>query len=137
MTAALVPALVVGAAVVAGSVAYGRWAGWSFGLRWWGRPTPARVRSVEPLRGAVMRGGAEWAVREARHRVRATLEVHPEGRMRPYDATTITWRAATEPLTGEEVTCFVARTRRRRVFLPPGAAIAARAADDDPTAGVY
>ncbi|MCB9372509.1 MAG: hypothetical protein H6518_06980 [Microthrixaceae bacterium] len=49
MTAALVPALVVGAAVVAGSVAYGRWAGWSFGLRWWGRPTPARVRSVELL----------------------------------------------------------------------------------------
>ena len=122
--------------VVGGLVAYGRWAGWSFGLRWWGRPTPARVRSVEPLRGAVMRGGAEWAVREARHRVRATVEVRPEGRMKPYETTTITWRAATEPLAGEDVTVFVSRTRRGRVFRPRGAGPGARP-DEDPTAGVY
>lgn len=122
--------------LAAGLVAYGRWAGWSFGLRWWGRPTPARVLRVEPLKGALMKGGAPWAVTEARHRVRATLEVHPEGRMKPYEATTITWHGATEPLAGTEVTCFVARTRRGRVFLPRGAGVTSRR-DEDPTAGVY
>lgn len=116
-------------------VLFGRWAGWSFGLRWWGRPTPATVRSVEPLKGALMKGGAPWAVSEARHRVRATVEVHPEGRMQPYDTTTITWRASTEPLAGEDVTVYVSRTRRRRVFLPRGAAGAP--APIDPAAGVY
>ena len=133
MSVAVVLFLVV---LAVGLVAYGRWAGWSFGLRWWGRPTPARVLRVDPLKGARMKGGAPWAVTEARHRVRATLEVHPEGRMKPYEATTITWHGATEPLAGEDVTCFVARTRRGRVFLPRGAATAPRR-DEDPTAGVY
>lgn len=125
----------LGVALAAALAAYGRWAGWSFGLRWWGRPTPAQVLSVDPLRGAVMKGGAPWAMREARHRVRATLEVHPEGRMQPYEASTITWRAANEPLAGEDVTCFVARTRRGRVFLPRGAATLRH--DEDPAAGRY
>ena len=134
MTAPLIAAPVLLVVVIALAL-YGRWAGWSFGLRWWGRPTPATVRSVEPLRGALMKGGAPWAVREARHRVRATVEVHPEGRMTPYDTTTITWRAANEPLAGEDVTVYVSRTRRRRVFLPRGAA--GSAAPVDPAAGRY
>lgn len=133
MTAAVLLVVVV---LAVGAATYGRWAGWSFGLRWWGRPTPATVRSVEPLRGAVMKGGAPWAVREACHRVRATVEVHPEGRMKPYETSTITWRAANEPLAGTDVTVYVSRTRRPRVFLPRSAASASRR-DEDPTAGVY
>lgn len=128
--------VLVAVAAAVGLAAYGRWAGWGFGLGWWGRPTPARVLSVEPLRGAVMKGGAPWAVREARHRVRATVEVHPEGRMKPYETTTITWQGATEPLAGTDVTVYVSRTRRPRVFLPRGAATAP-GRDEDPTAGVY
>ena len=123
-------------ALAASAVAYGRWAGWSFGLRWWGRPTPATVRSIEPLRGAVMKGGAPWAMREARHRVRATIEVDPEGPVLPYEARTVTWPAASEHLAGADVTVYVSRTRRGRVFLPRGAAAAPRR-DEDPTAGVY
>lgn len=134
MTAASIVAGVL-LAVAVGLVTYGRWAGWSFGLRWWGRPTPATVRSVEPLKGALMKGGAPWAVREARHRVRATVEVHPEGRMKPYQTTTITWLAATEPLAGEAVTVYVSRTRRPRVFLPRGAA--GRIELDPPGSGTY
>lgn len=132
MTAAVALVVVV---LAVGAVTYGRWAGWSFGLRWWGRPTPATVRSVEPLKGALMKGGAPWAITEARHRVRATVEVHPEGHMLPYETTTITWRAANEPLAGTDVTVYVSRTRRPRVFLPRGADAAP--APEDPAAGVY
>lgn len=127
-------ALVIGAVVViavADLVIFGRWAGWSFGLRWWGRPTPAQVLSVEPLRGALMKGGAPWAVREARHRVRATVEVQPPGGA-PYRTTTITWQAATEPLAGLPADVHVSRTRPRRVWLPRGGAAEAGRIDIDP-----
>ena len=133
MTIQLVLVVVV-VAVALDVTVYGRWAGWSFGLRWWGRPTPAQVLSVEPLRGALMKGGAPWAVREARHRVRATVEVQPPGGA-PYRTTAVTWRGATEPLAGEAVTVRVSRTRRNRIWLPRGDAGAA--APTDPTAGVY
>ena len=49
MTVALV---LVGLAVGVPLGIYGRWAGWGFGLGWWGRPTPARVLEVTPLTGA-------------------------------------------------------------------------------------
>ena len=35
---ALVLVVLVVVVLVAGAAAYGHWAGWSFGLRWWGRP---------------------------------------------------------------------------------------------------
>ena len=76
MTASLIVAAVL-LVVVIDLALYGRWAGWSFGLRWWGRPTPAQVLSIEPLRGALMKGGAPWAMREARPRVRATVGGQP------------------------------------------------------------
>jgi hypothetical protein len=99
---------------------YGRWAGWGFGLGWWGRPTPARVTAVTPLSGAVMKGGAEWAVTESAHRVRADLEVTPEGGA-PYRASTITWQPSGTSLSGRTVLAMVSRTRPDRVFVPRNA----------------
>ena len=130
-------ALIIGALLVitlADLVVFGHWAGWSFGLRWWGRPTPAQVLSVEPLRGALMKGGAPWAVREARHRVRATVEVQPPGDA-PYRTTTVTWQEATGSLAGHPATVRVSLTRRNRIWLPRGGAGAP--APTDPSAGVY
>lgn len=135
MTAALIIACVV-LVVALDLVLFGRWAGWSFGLRWWGRPSPAQILSVEPLRGALMKGGAPWAVREARHRVRATVEVQPPGDV-PYRTTTVTWQAATEPLAGHPATVRVSRTRPRRIWLPRGAADAGRIDLDPPGNGTY
>ena len=133
MTAAVVALIAVAVATALG--AYGRWAGWGFGLGWWGRPTPAQVRSVEPLTGALMKGGAPWAMREARHRVRARLEVQP-GDGAPYEAATITWQAATAPLAGRRVTVRVSRTRPHRVHLSAAAAAASDDADP-PGTGTY
>lgn len=133
MTAAVV-ALVLIAAVVGGGVAYGRWAGWGFGLGWWGRPTPAQVRKVEPLKGALMKGGAPWAVREARHRVRAHLDIHPPTRA-SYVTSTITWVDAGGSPVGRDVTVRASRTRNGRVHLSPAAA--ATPSPEDPTAGRY
>ena len=133
MTASLIVAAVL-LVVVIDLALYGRWAGWSFGLRWWGRPTPATVRSVEPLKGALMKGGAPWAVREARHRVRATVEVQPPGAA-PYRTTTVTWHEANAPLAGLPATVRVSRTRDGRIWLPHGAAGAP--APIDPAAGRY
>jgi hypothetical protein len=103
--------------------AYGRWAGWGFGLGWWGTPTPVRVTEVRPLTGAAMRGGAEWAVTEAAHRVAVDVEVQPEGG-EPYEATTITWQPSGQDLTGRTVVARVSRTRPRRVFVAKEAAAA-------------
>ena len=82
--------VIVGIAVGVPLGIYGRWSGWGFGLGWWGRPTPVRVLKETPLTGAQMKGGAEWAVTEAAHRVLLELEVlAPE--VEPYDAEAITW----------------------------------------------
>ncbi|MBL8774874.1 MAG: hypothetical protein JNK12_03030 [Acidimicrobiales bacterium] len=133
MTPALIVACVV-LVVAVDLVIFGRWAGWSFGLRWWGRPTSAQVLSVEPLRGALMKGGAPWAMREARHRVRATVEVQPPGDA-PYRTSTITWHEPTGSLAGLPAIVRVSRTRPRRIWLPRGGA--GSPAPVDPTAGVY
>ncbi len=132
MTASLIVAAVL-LVVVIDLALYGRWAGWSFGLRWWGRPTPAQVLSIESQRGALMKGGAPWAMREARHRVRATVEVQPPGDV-PYRAITVTWQAANAPLAGLPATVRVSRTRAGRVWLPRGAGAPA---PTDPAAGRY
>lgn len=129
MSPAVIILAVVVVAVAGAAATYGRWAGWGFGLGWWGRPTPAQVRSVEPLTGALMKGGAPWAVREARHRVRADLEVQP-GDSAPYEAAAITWLAANAPLAGRRVIVRVSRTRPRRVHL--SAVAAAASTDPDP-----
>lgn len=129
MSPAVIVLAVVVVAVAGAAATYGRWAGWGFGLGWWGRPTPAQVRSVEPLTGALMKGGAPWAMREARHRVRAKLEVQP-GDSAPYEAAAITWQATNAPLAGRRVTVRVSRTRPRRVHL--SAVAAAASADTDP-----
>ena len=133
MTAALVVGSIL-LVVAIDLVLFGHWAGWSFGLRWWGRATPAQVLSVEPLRGALMKGGAPWAMREARHRVRATVEVQPPGDV-PYRTTTITWHEANAPLAGLPATVRVSRTRRNRIWLPRGTAGAPTPVD--PGAGRY
>lgn len=133
MTASVIVASVL-FVVALDLVLFGLWAGWSFGLRWWGRPTPAQVLSVEPLRGALMKGGAPWAVREARHRVRATVEVQPPGDA-PYRTTTITWQEPTGSLAGLPATVRVSRTRPGRIWLPWGGAGATT--PTDPTAGRY
>jgi hypothetical protein len=98
---------------------YGRWAGWGFGLGWWGRPVPARVVRVQALTGATMEGGAEWAVRETAHRVEVELEVEPPGG-EPYRASAIAWQPSGEDLTGRTVTARVSRTRPSRVHLGRG-----------------
>ena len=114
----LVPALViVGLAVGVPLGIYGRWSGWGFGLGWWGRPTPVRVVAENPLAGAEMKGGAEWAVTEAAHRVELELEVlAPE--VEPYSASTITWSPSSGSWSGRTVVARVSRTRPRRVHVP-------------------
>jgi hypothetical protein len=99
---------------------YGRWAGWGFGLGWWGRSTPARVIEVTPVSGALMKGGAEWAVTEASHRVRVDLEVQPPGGS-AYRASAIAWQPSGESLSGRTVMARVSRTRPGRVHVPKGA----------------
>lgn len=97
-------------------LAYARWSGWGFGLGWWGRPMPARVLSVDPLEGALMKGGAPWAMDVARQRGRGRVEVHPPGG-EPYTTTTIVWQVPTTSLAGQEVTVRVSRTRPGRVLI--------------------
>lgn len=109
--------VMIGMGLGVGLGMYGRWAGWGFGLGWWGTPTPARVVGVTPLSGAVMKGGAEWAVRESSHRVLVDLVVEPPGAA-PYPASTITWVPAGASLSGRTVLARVSRTRPDRVFLP-------------------
>jgi hypothetical protein len=61
-----------------------------------------------------MKGGAEWAMKEAAHRVRVDLEVQPpDGR--PYEASDVTWLPAGQNPVGETVEVRVSRTRPRRV----------------------
>lgn len=134
MSAILVVVGLVCLVVALAIAAYGRWAGWGFGLGWWGRPTPAQIRSVEPLRGALMKGGAPWAVRESRHRVRAHLDVHPPTRA-SYVTTTITWQEPADSLVGRNVTVRASRTRNSRVHLSSDAAAASPRTDPD--AGRY
>ena len=131
MTALVVVLLSVG---VAGLVSYGRWAGWGFGLGWWGRPTPAQVLSVQPLKGALMQGGAPWAMKMVRQRCQARLEVQPAGGA-PYDATAIVWAEPTATMAGPEITARVSRTRPRRVLVPRGRGTGPPPVD--PTAGRY
>ena len=95
--------------------AYGRWAGWGFGLGWWGRTVPARVLAVRPLSGATLRGGREPTLRETSHRVAVDLDVLAEV---PYRATAITWVAAGDSLSGRTLEARVSRTRPARVFVP-------------------
>jgi hypothetical protein len=117
---------VVVAVVLAGIVAsvalgvYGRWAGWGFGLAWWGRPTPARVRAVTPLRGAAMAGHSEQSLAEQAHRVLLDLTVEPSG-ADPYEATAIAWQAAGDHLSGRTLVARVSRTRPTRVHVPRNA----------------
>jgi hypothetical protein len=75
-----------------------------------------------------MKGGAPWAMREARHRVRARLDVHPPTRA-SYVTTTITWVEAGESLVGRDVVVRASRTRNNRVHLPRDAATVAAAPD--------
>ena len=112
--------VIVGIAVGVPLGIYGRWSGWGFGLGWWGRPTPVRVLTETALTGAQMKGGAEWAVTEAAHRVQLELEVlAPE--VEAYDATAITWSRSGESWSGRTVLARVSRTRPRRVHVPRGA----------------
>lgn len=93
---------------------YGRWSGWGFGLGWWGRPTPVRVRKVTPLAGAFLTGHSDQSLRERAHRVAVDLDVLPDGR----PATTVTWQQAGDDLTGRTLLARVSRTRPGRVFVP-------------------
>jgi hypothetical protein len=104
--------------------AYGRWAGWGFGLGWWGTPTPARVLEVRPLAGAAMKGHSEQSLVEQAHRVAVDLEVQPPDGER-YRATAITWQRSGEGLGGRTVLARVSRTRPARVFVPKDAVDAA------------
>ncbi len=64
-----------------------------------------------------MKGGAEWAVTEAAHRVELELEVlAPE--VEPYRASTITWSPSSGSWSGRTVVARVSRTRPRRVHVP-------------------
>ena len=109
--------VIVGIAVGVPLGIYGRWSGWGFGLGWWGRETPVRVLTEMPLTGAQMKGGADWAVTEAAHRVQLDLEVlAPE--VEPYDATAVTWSRSGESWSGRTVVARVSRTRPRRVHVP-------------------
>jgi hypothetical protein len=110
---------------------YGQWAGWGFGLGWWGRPTPARVKHQVPLVGALMKGGADWAITEATHRVRLDMEVRPGGG-EPYEASAITFLPGTTDLTGQVIEARVSRTRRTRVHVRRGVSPA-----EDPSNGTY
>lgn len=113
--------VIIGLAVGVPLGIYGRWSGWGFGLGWWGRPTPVRVLNETPLTGAQMKGGAEWAVTEAAHRVQLELEViAPE--VEPYRAETITWSRSGESWSARTVVGRVSRTRPRRVHVPRNAA---------------
>ena len=79
---------------------YGRWAGWGFGLGWWGRPTPARVIEVHPARpGPCWRGHSEQSLVEQSHRVVVELEVEPPAG-EPYAASSTTWQQAGDQLAG-------------------------------------
>jgi hypothetical protein len=114
----LVPALVLlGVAIGVPIGIYGRWSGWGFGLGWWGRPTPARVKAMVPLTGALMKGGADWAITEASHRVRLDLEVQPPGGP-AYPAAAITFLPGTQNPTGETIEVRVSRSRPTRVHVP-------------------
>jgi hypothetical protein len=96
---------------------YGRWAGWGFGLGWWGRPTPARVLAVTPVTGAVLKGHSEQTLTEQAHRVAVDLEVQPAGGS-PYRTSTITWQPSGDHLAGRTVVARVSRTRPARVYVP-------------------
>ena len=100
--------------------AYGRWAGWGFGLGWWGRPTPATVLEVTPLTGAALTGHSEQSLTEQRHRVALRLSVAPPGGV-AYPASTITWQEAGDHLGGRTIVARVSRTRPARVYVPKGA----------------
>ena len=117
----VVPLLViVGIAVGVPLGIYGRWSGWGFGLGWWGRPTPARVTAVALLKGAALKGHADYGMVEQAHRVQLDLEVLPsEGE--PYGASAITWSRSGESWSGRTVMARVSRTRPRRVHVPKDA----------------
>jgi hypothetical protein len=115
----LIPALVFGGLAVGVPLGiYGRWAGWGFGLGWWGRPTPARVLEVTPLTGAVLTGHSEQTLVEQSHRVALRLEVQADP---PYETTTIGWQPAGDHLGGRTVVARVSRTRPTRVHVPRNA----------------
>ena len=115
----LVPLLVLtGLAVGVPLGIYGRWSGWGFGLGWWGRPTPARVLEVTPLRGAVLQGPSEQRLVEQSHRVLLRLQVEADP---PYEATTIGWQRSGDHLGGRTLLARVSRTRPARVFVPKDA----------------
>jgi hypothetical protein len=97
---------------------YGRWAGWGFGLGWWGRPTPVRVLEVTPLTGAELKGHSEQTLVEQTHRVALRLEVHADS---PYQASTIGWQPAGDHLGGQTLMARVSRTRPSRVHVPRNA----------------
>jgi hypothetical protein len=99
---------------------YGHWSGWGFGLGWWGKPTPARVLDVTPLKGAVMKGHADYAMVEQAHRVQVDLEVQPEGG-EPYRSSAVTWSQAGESWAGRTIVARVSRTRPTRVHVPRNA----------------
>jgi hypothetical protein len=101
--------------------AYGRWAGWGFGLRWWGRPTPAQVLEVTPLAGARLTGHSEQSLSEQWHRVALRLSVTPPGAA-AHSASAIAWQAGGDHLGGRTIMVRVSRTRPGRVFVPKGAA---------------
>ncbi len=107
--------VLIGLAVGVPLGAYGRWAGWGFGLGWWGRPTPARVLAVRPLAGARLKGRSESSLVEQAHRVAVDLELHADP---PRRATAITWQAPTDTLVGRTVEARVSRTRPARVHVP-------------------
>ena len=94
---------------------YGRWAGWGFGLGWWGKPTPVRVLKVTPLTGAELKGHSEQSLVEQAHRVALRLEVQADP---AYETSTIGWQPAGEHLGGRTLMARVSRTRPKRVHVP-------------------